>query len=298
MTFGVLPFRRVGLEQLDLLDSTAAAGGRMIGQTHCRGISIVLCFKAFLPFGRLPEWKAARARPLDEQRLLFEDPQARQALVHAAHHSQYARVAGAGGHSVDYDRILVFDDPNGPNRTVAAVAAERNMDPVDLMIELALASDFDQLFLQQVTRTDPAELLAMMKHPRTVMTFSDAGAHVSQIMDASIQTHLLRHWVFERQDLTLEEAVRMLTLEPALVWGFSDRGLLREGMIADLNVFDPARVAPAMPTVEHDLPGGATRLKQTSVGILATVVNGEITLDHGVPTGALPGSLLRRVPPR
>ena len=81
------------------------------------------------------------------------------------------------------------------------------------------------------------------------MTFSDSGAHVSQIIDCSIQTHLLAYWVRERQAFTLEEAVRMITSDPATAWGFSDRGLVREGMVADLNVFDPATVAAEMPEV-------------------------------------------------
>ena len=72
-------------------------------------------------------------------------------------------------------------------------------------------------------------LLRAMRHPRTVMTFSDSGAHLSQIADSSIHTHLLGHWVRDRQEFTLEEAVRMITLAPALAWGMSDRGLLRAG---------------------------------------------------------------------
>ena len=86
--------------------------------------------------------------------------------------------------------------------------------------------------------------LAAMRHPRTVMTFSDSGAHVSQIIDCSIQTHLLAYWVREREAFTLEEAVRMITLAPATAWGLADRGLVREGFVADLNVFDPDAVAP------------------------------------------------------
>jgi N-acyl-D-aspartate/D-glutamate deacylase len=132
-----------------------------------------------------------------------------------------------------------------------------------------------------------------MKHPGTVVTFSDSGAHVSQIMDASLQTHLLSHWVRERHAFTLEEAVRMLSFEPATRWGFADRGLLREGLAADLIVFDPATVAPEMPEVVHDLPAGARRLVQRSRGFAASVVNGEIVLRDGKPTGALPGRLLR-----
>jgi N-acyl-D-aspartate/D-glutamate deacylase len=125
------------------------------------------------------------------------------------------------------------------------------------------------------------------------MTFSDAGAHVSQISDASIQTHLLAYWVRERGAFTLEEAVKMITLVPATNWGFADRGLVREGFVADLNVFDPEMVGPALPTVEHDLPGGARRLVQKANGFRATVVGGGVVLRDGHHTGALPGRLLR-----
>lgn len=126
------------------------------------------------------------------------------------------------------------------------------------------------------------------------MTFSDSGAHLSQIADSSIHTHLLGHWVRDRGEFTLEEAVRMVTLAPALVWGFADRGLLREGMRADLNVFDPATVGPAVPRLVADLPGGGQRLEQRSVGFRATLVNGRVTIRDGQATGDTPGSLVRR----
>jgi N-acyl-D-aspartate/D-glutamate deacylase len=162
------------------------------------------------------------------------------------------------------------------------------------MIDLAVESDFEQLFIQpSLYPQDPDVLLEVMRHPRTVMTFSDSGAHVSQIADASIHTYLLGHWVRDRQVLSLEEAVRMLTLEPALAWGFSDRGLLREGMAADLNVFDPATVGPDVPVVVNDLPAGGQRLSQRAKGFAATVVGGEVTIRHGEPTGRCPGTLIR-----
>jgi N-acyl-D-amino-acid deacylase len=132
-----------------------------------------------------------------------------------------------------------------------------------------------------------------MKHPRSAMTFSDAGAHVSQIADCSVQTHLLGHWVRGKQAFTFEEAIRMLTLVPASIWGFADRGLVRQGMVADLNVIDTERVSPEMPRLVADLPGGAHRIMQGASGFLATVVAGEPTLENGTPTGALPGSILR-----
>jgi N-acyl-D-amino-acid deacylase len=133
----------------------------------------------------------------------------------------------------------------------------------------------------------------VMKHPHTVMTFSDSGAHVNQIMDSSIHTHLLAYWVREQQAFTLEEAIRMITLAPATVGGFRDRGLIREGMVADINVFDPDTVGPALPVVANDLPNGAQRLKQTATGFLATVVGGEVVIERGEHTGTFPGRLLR-----
>ena len=137
------------------------------------------------------------------------------------------------------------------------------------------------------------DVLEMMRHPRSVVTFSDSGAHVSQIMDSSLQSHVLSYWVREKQALTLEEAIRMLTFVPASYWGLPGRGLLREGWAADVIVFNPDTIAPMMPELDHDLPAGARRLKQKAAGMLATVVNGEVVLRNNEPTGALPGRLLR-----
>src|SRR2546428_6828802 len=164
------------------------------------------------------------------------------------------------------------------------------------MIDLALERDLERFFIHPVANEDQDTVLEMMRHPRAVVTFSDSGAHVSQIIDSSLQTHLLSHWVRERQVFTLEDAVRMLTLVPATHWGFADRGLVREGFVADLVVFDPDTIAPEMPEVAHDLPAGARRLVQRARGVAATVVGGEVLLRDGKHTGALPGRLLRLPP--
>src|SRR4029434_322264 len=171
------------------------------------------------------------------------------------------------------DRLLVFDTVEGPHRTIAEVARERGQHPAETMIDLALAKDLDFFVLPPVANEDQDYALEIMRHPRAVVTFSDSGAHVSQLMDSSLQTHLLSYWVREREAFTLEEAVRMLTLVPATQWGFHDRGLLRVGMAADLVVFDPETIAAEMPEVVHDLPAGAKRLIQKTRGIAATVVN-------------------------
>src|SRR3954468_24907057 len=162
------------------------------------------------------------------------------------------------------------------------------------MIDLALDTNFEQFFVPIIANRDPEHLLAIMRHPRALVTFSDSGAHVSQIMDSSLQTHLLAHWVRQAEAFTLEEAVRNLTFAPATAWGFADRGLVRPGFVADLNVIDPDRVAPAMPEVVSDLPGGAQRLVQGATGIRSTIVGGEEVLANGKHTGATPGVLLRQ----
>jgi N-acyl-D-amino-acid deacylase len=278
---------------LELIDTTAARGGRMFGLTHCRGIGTMSSFKTQLPFDSLPEWKEIRALPPDELRVALRDPDVRKRLVWAAHNGTYGRAIGGEARKPDFERMRVLDRPVPPHATVAEAAHARGVDPVELMIDLALETNFEQFFVQTNTPFDPEGVRAVMKHPRTVMAFSDAGAHVSQMSDCSIQTHLLAHWVRDRQDFTLEEAIRMLTLAPARAWGFHDRGLLREGLVADINVFDPACVAPAMPTVVYDLPGGEKRIKQTAVGFLATLVGGQVVHDRGEHTGALPGELIR-----
>src|SRR5438105_942528 len=235
---------------------------------------------------------ASRLASWDEVRRL-RGPRLRRHLAEAARERDERRPIGAEARPASYEWIFVMDTADGPHRSVAAVARERGIDPVEAIIDLALEKDLDRFFLQPIANENQEHALELMKHPRTVVTFSDSGAHVSQIMDASLQTHLLSHWVRAKQAFPLEQAVRMLSFEPATHWGFADRGLIREGMAADLLVFDPETIAPEMPEVVHDLPAGARRLVQRARGISATVVNGEIVLRDGKPTGALPGHLLR-----
>jgi len=278
---------------IELIEATAAAGGRMFGLTHSRGIGTMSSFRTQLPFDSLPEWREVRGLPFDELRVALRDVDVRKGLVWSAHNGAYGKALGGQARRPDFERMQVMAKPVPPHQTVAEAARARGVDPVELMIDLALETNFDQFFVQTNSPFDYEGVKNVMKHPRTVMAFSDAGAHVSQMSDCSIQTHLLAHWVRDRNDFTLEEAVRMLTLAAARAWGFHDRGLLREGLIADINVFDPDVVGPEMPTVVHDLPAGATRLKQTARGFLATIVSGQVVHDHGQHTGALPGHLIR-----
>jgi N-acyl-D-aspartate/D-glutamate deacylase len=295
ITFGLPGGSNGTQDNLDLLDRTAEAGGRMFGQTHTRGVSHVLSFKSRLQFDDFPEWAAVRALPIEEQRKAFSDPEQRKRLVEATKKGVY-RTGGGEPRKPQYENMYVMYSAVSKNPTVAELAAKRNVDPVEVMMDLAVESNFNQLFMQFDMATVPkseAEALTALRHPRTVMTFSDSGAHVSLIMDSSIHTHLLAYWMRERSAFSLEQAVKMITLTPAVAWGFTDRGLLRTGCIADINVFDPATIAPQMPTIENDLPTGAQRLKQKSSGIQATIISGKVAFKNGEHTGSQRGKLLR-----
>ena len=276
-----------------LIEETRAAGGRMFAQVHSRALSVVLSFKTQMPFDRLPVWKELRALPLGEQQTRLRDPELRRRLVEAARERDTKKALGTEARQAAYDWIFVMDQVDPPHRSVAEIARERGVDPVEAMIDLALEKDMDRFFFHPIANEDQELALELIKHPQAVVTFSDSGAHVSQLMDSSLQTYLLSHWVRARQALTLEQAVRMLSFVPASYWGFTDRGLIREGMAADVVVFDPDTIAAELPEVVRDLPAGAKRLIQRTRGIAATVVNGEILLRDGKHTGAHPGRLLR-----
>ena len=282
-----------GANTLPLMAETAALGGQMYGLTHCRGVAVVLSFKTRLPFDNLPEWKQIRSQSLDAQRAALLDPAVRARLVHEANHGDYGRAIGAEARKPDWNVVSILRSPYLPNPSVAEEAARRGIDPVELVIELALESDFDQYFVQMLTQQPEDELMKLLRSPYSAMTFSDAGAHVSQILDCSIQTHLLAYWVRERQMLSIEEAIPMITRKPAEMWRLHDRGLLRAGMAGDVTIIDLDRVAPDMPEVVDDLPGGSRRLTQTAQGYVATIVNGEVLTRDGTATDNRPGHLLR-----
>ena len=276
-----------------LADETAAAGGRMFIQVHSRSLNVVLSFETAMPFDRMPVWSDIRKLPLAEQEAAMRNPETREKLIRAVHDSDGGHAVGAEPRRANFDWMFVMDKPNPPHRSVAEIARGLGKDPVDVIIDLVLEKHLKQFFLQPLANENQSDVLEMMRHPRSVVTFSDSGAHVSQIMDSSLQSHVLSYWVRDRQAMSLEEAIRMLTFVPASYWGLGGRGLLREGYAADVIVFNPDTIAPLMPELDHDLPAGARRLKQKASGLMATIVNGEVVLRNNEHTGALPGRLLR-----
>ena len=278
-----------------LIEEENLKGARIFTQVHSREINSLLSFETSTPFDNWDVWRDFRRMPLETQgEKLKNDPILRRRLIDIANRPYDGpEVLGAEPRPPEWNTFYVMDRIPRPHRSVAAIATERGVTPAEAMIEVALEHDLKVFFRQPFANENQDDALELMKHPCSNVTFSDSGAHVSQIMDSSLQTHLLSHWVREEGAFTLEEAVRMITYDTATSWGFHDRGLLREGMIADITIFDPDSIEPRMPEVVNDLPSGAKRLKQYAQGMLATIVAGEVVLKENQHTGALPGQLLR-----
>jgi N-acyl-D-aspartate/D-glutamate deacylase len=278
---------------LELIEDTIARGGKWYGFTHSRGVVSAQSFRSHLAFDKLPEWQALRSRPEADQKTMLRDPEVRARLVHAAHHGDYGQAFGPEARKPEWERLQVLLAPFPPNPTVADEASRRGVDPVEAMIDIALEHDFDVVFVQELVTQEDEKLLRLMRHPQTAMGFSDSGAHVSQIFDSSIYSHLLGYWVRERQAFPLEEAVNMITARPAAIWNLADRGQLAPGFAADIAIFDAATVGPRLPTLVTDVPGENARFEQHADGFAATIVNGQVLTRDGAATGARPGRLLR-----
>ena len=285
--------------QLDWMDEVAAAGGRVYGQMTTRSINALFSLKSYLPFDFLPTWQGVRQGSIDEQKAAFRDPAMRSRLVaeEATMRPKGSEFQGGGAATTDprkpdYSNLFPMFDVNWDDPSVDDLARQRGQNPVEVVMDLMVENE-DLVLVQPLVNNNPDEVLSMLRHRRTLATFSDSGAHVCQEMGASLQTHLLSYWVRDKQAFTLEEAVRMLTFENASAWNIHDRGLLRTGMAADIVVFDEEAIRPSLPTVEHDLPGGARRLVQKAEGIDVTIVNGAVTLENGVATGAVPGQVIK-----
>ena len=145
-------------------------------------------FRSQLPFDRLPVWRELRALPLERQRARLAEADLVEKLVRSAHESPYGEAVGGEARPPEFERMRVLDGPVPPNPTVAEAARARGLDPVELMIQLSLETDFRQFFVQTLSPYDPEDIAMILRHPHTVLSFSDSGAHVSQMADASLQT--------------------------------------------------------------------------------------------------------------
>jgi N-acyl-D-aspartate/D-glutamate deacylase len=181
---------------------------------------------------------------------------------------------------------------HSPDDSLAAEAKRRGVSPAVAYIDLCLESD-GAIVLETPFLNDSIDAIAdMLRNPTNVLGIGDAGAHVAQIMDASQSTWLLAYWVREQHLCPIEAAIRRLTSEPAQLFGIHDRGEIRVGAHADVNVIDFDRLALLTPEFVNDLPLAAGRFIQRATGYDATIANGEVVMREGAHTGALPGQLV------
>jgi N-acyl-D-aspartate/D-glutamate deacylase len=186
-----------------------------------------------------------------------------------------------------------------PERTVAALAEAAGVGADEQLYDLMLQHDGNDLLMVpffNYSFGNHDAIREMLLHPAGVSGLSDGGAHCFLICDASIPTYMITHWARDRHRgprLPLEYVVKKQTHDTAQLFGLGDRGLLVEGMKADVNVLDFEDLALGMPYMAHDLPAGGGRFLQGASGYVATIVSGVVTRRHGSDTGRRPGRLVR-----
>jgi N-acyl-D-aspartate/D-glutamate deacylase len=284
-------------ETLERSRAIAREGLPVVPQVSCRPLLFEFQFSEPFIFESLSLFRPVSAADRAGKAKLYGDPDFRRAFRERADRPGPGGAPTVAGR---WDRTWIASCPVEPaleERTVAEVAAGRGVHPVDLALDLALATDLDARFRMAVFNDDEDAVLELLREPAAVLGLSDAGAHASQLCDACFATHLLGHWVRDKGAIALEEAVRLLTTRPAEVFGIADRGRLAPGHAADVVVLDPATVAAGPLRRVRDLPAGADRLVSEARGIEAVIVNGTVIRSAGRdrvdPGGPLPGRLLR-----
>jgi N-acyl-D-aspartate/D-glutamate deacylase len=178
-------------------------------------------------------------------------------------------------------------------KSIAALAEEWRVAPMDAMLDLALDEDLRTSFRWRTESPEWAAAVDVAQgHPNMIVGVSDGGAHLHKDDGADWSSYFLRSWVLDRKRWTLEEGIRQITQVPAAMLGFADRGTLRIGGWADIMIFDPKTIGPWRKEFIHDLPGGIGRWKALGTGIKATIVNGEPIVLNGELTGAKPGHVV------
>jgi N-acyl-D-aspartate/D-glutamate deacylase len=277
---------------LEQTEQQHRAGIAVVPQVACRPLRFEFQWKAPFPFESMSIFKPVSAAEAREAKArIYADPAFRAAFKERSTHPRLAPLWRT------MEVSMCPSEPQLEGRLAEEVAAEGGVHVVDLVLDLALASDLEARFRIAVMNTDESAVGELLRHPATVLGLSDAGAHASQLCDACFSTHLLGHWTREKGVLTLEEAVRMLTARPAEVFGIRDRGRLAAGLAADVTIFDPVSVGCSPLRRVHDLPAGADRLVADATGIRAVVVNGVVIREDGRDQvdadGPLPGRVLR-----
>ena len=248
------------------------------------------------PFSGAPSYKAIAHLPLDQRVAAMREPETRARIL------SEDRFAGSNFPllaRLSFERMFPFGDP--PNYTpskessIAAQAAREGRRPEEVAYDMLLADDGNSFIFCALTNYADYTLDAsaeLLRHPNAIIGLSDGGAHVGFISDGSFPSFVLAYWGKQR-GLPVEELIRRQTSDTARAAGLPDRGLLKPGLRADINVIDWDALALERPGMLFDLPGGGRRLMQKARGYDATIVAGAVTYRHGEATGALPGRLVR-----
>jgi N-acyl-D-amino-acid deacylase len=270
-----------------------AAGADVWPQVTCRPLTFQMTLAEPFTFNLVPSFKALMDRPEEERLAAYRDPAWRRA---AQEELASGRVFRPRWETVTIAESR--DHPELEGTSIAALAEERGVDPLDAILELAVAEDLTTRVRSILANDDEDMIGTLLREEGMLIGLSDAGAHVSQLCDACLPTDLLGNWVRERATLSLEAAVHKLTGEPASVFGFHDRGVLEPGRAADVTVFDPDTVAPGGLRRIRDFPADGERLvADAPVGVTHVVVNGTPIRVDGAPEAAgvdaRPGRVLR-----
>ncbi len=283
-------------EVLQLAEAAAACNAHVAPQVAVRGVAVLMGFGiAINPLTLYPAAVDLLELPREAAVARLRDPALRARLLESAKDSSGAILGGMA--TLDYvfplDRDGVRSYETTAERSVVALAKQRGVPPLELMLDHIVAHEGRTFFLVPLYNPDLEAAGAMLQHPLTTIGLGDSGAHTTQTSDSGYPTFALAYWVRERRLMPLERMVYKLTGELAAMWGIAERGVLRRGAFADLNLIDLGRLDLRLPEVRHDLPTGAAHLHQSATGYAATVVNGTVLMRDGAHTGAYPGVVLR-----
>ena len=298
-----------GLEALD------AEGYTVRAQVAPRAIGVFLGLQCtFHPFMGHPAYKAIADLPLKERVATMKDPDFKAKLLAqkpdkvSTPDSSVPPIADVMIESMEFVAEKLFtlsenpDYEQPPEASIAAKARENGVSVWEQLYDTVVAREGEELIylpLYNYTEGSYENVLSMMKHPLAVMGLSDGGAHVGTVCDASFPTYLMSYWTRDRERgerMALETAVHMLTAKQADYLGFADRGRIKPGLKADLNVIDHDRLRLHAPRMVQDLPAGGQRLLQDASGYRATIVNGAVVVRDDAVTDARPGRLVRAGP--
>lgn len=271
-----------------------ALGLDMYGAVSCCPLRFEFSMREPYVFEGLKAWKPALEARGEGTRAVYADAAFRQAV------KDELAVKVRRVFSGDWSKIHVAMTGREALRplegqSLQALAAEAGVHPFDRLLDIALDDGLDTVFTAVLLNSDEEEVARLLRHPDSIVSLSDAGAHLTFFCDAGFCLHLLGHWVRERGVLDFAHAVRKLTGEQARLFGMADRGVLRAGAQADLLLLDPQRVGRTPLRRHFDLPGGGSRLLTEAVGLHGVWVNGQRVADAtgAVEQAGRPGRVLR-----